>query len=280
MEIATYKKLANLAESAAYEAGQRVIEMQSDERRITSKGFRDMVTDADYLAQSIITSTIRRDYPEHGFLTEEADDSLPQSGPYIWVIDPVDGTTNYSRNQPNYSISIAAATVKSPSATTNDVQESSQIRPVAGVIYDPSHSEMFSAAAGSGAFLNNHPVQVSSVSSLSNAVVGLDWGRSYGQRERMLEMLGRLAHEVHTLRAVGSAAQSLAWVACGRMDVYINFSVGAWDSAAASVIIDEAGGSISNLLGRPWQITDAACVASNGKLQSSVLEIILNESRL
>ena len=279
MERPNYLKLASLAESAAYEAGQRVKEMQGAERKITSKGFRDIVTDADYLAQSIITSAIRKKYPDHGFITEEADGSLPQSGPFIWVIDPVDGTTNYSRNQPNYSLSIAAAEENSKFEAPSDDVDSNQFNLVVGVIYDPPHSEMFSAAANSGALLNNNSIQVSGVSSLSNAVIGLDWGRSHEQRDRMMAILGRLLHKVHTIRAVGSAAQALAWVACGRLDAYVNLSVGAWDCAAASVIISEAGGSIRNIRGRLWQLSDVTCIASSDKLLPSLLELILNNGQ-
>ena len=142
------------------------------------------------------------------------------------------------------------------------------------MIYDPVHSEMFTGAAGFGSTLNNDPIRESKISKLSDAVIGLDWGRSYEQRERLLELLGSLAHHVHTIRAVGSAAQALAWVACGRLDVYINLSIGPWDCAAGRVIINEAGGIVSNLGGRPWQISDPGCVASNGPLHENVLKVV------
>ena len=278
METPTYQELSRLAESAAYEAGQRVKELQGEIRTVNSKGFRDFVTDADYLSQAIITKIIREHFPAHGFLTEEADESLPQNGPIIWIIDPVDGTTNYSRNHPNYSISIAVATNNSPSGSVIDKEALKQLHLAAGVIYDPVHSEMFTGAAGFGSTLNNDPIRESKISKLSDAVIGLDWGRSYDQRERLLELLGSLAHQVHTIRAIGSAAQALAWVACGRLDVYINLSIGPWDCAAGRVIINEAGGVVSNLSGRPWQISDPGCVASNRSLQASVLEMVRNLS--
>jgi myo-inositol-1(or 4)-monophosphatase len=278
MQTPTHQELSRLAESAAFKAGQRVKELQSGTRTVNSKGFRDFVTDADFLSQAIITNIIREQYPTHGFLTEEADESLPKSGPIIWVIDPVDGTTNYSRNHPNYSISIAAAANKLSPGTVINKEGLKQLHPAAGVIYDPVHSEMFAGAAGFSAALNNKPIQVSNINKLSDAVIGLDWGRSYDQRERMIELLGRLAHQVHTIRAVGSAAQALAWVACGRLDVYINLSIGPWDCAAGTVIINEAGGRVSNLSGRSWQISDPGCVASNGSLQASILETVLDLS--
>jgi len=258
--------LKNLAESVALSAGKLVRQKWSEPREITEKGYRDVVTDADLASQALITSTIRAAFPDHGFLTEEDDSSLPEGGPVIWVIDPVDGTTNYSRQVPTYCVSIAAA-------VELDADENGfrRYQPIAGVIYDPARDELFSAAAGSPSLLNGRRITVSEVGDLSRAIVSMDWSRGHEKRQALLTAIGGFAHQAHTIRATGSAALSLAWVAAGRFDLYLNFGIGAWDVAAASVIIAQAGGALTDSAGKSWILGNASCVASNGLFHRSFL---------
>ena len=259
-------KFKDVAEHAAVKAGNLVRQQFSEPRQISQKGYRDVVTDADFASQAIITEIIRSSFPGHGFLTEEDDPSLPEGGPVIWVIDPVDGTTNYSRQIPTYCISIAAATKQG-----TDQSGWNDYRPVAGVIYDPMRDEMFSAAAGGSSTLNGKDVSVSKADNIGEAIVSLDWSRDYARRQTMLSALNRFAHEAHTIRATGSAALNLAWIAAGRLDVYFNFGIGPWDVAAAAVLIAEAGGTVTNPAGEPWSLNDASCVASNGLVHQAFL---------
>ncbi|UCG22935.1 MAG: inositol monophosphatase [Chloroflexota bacterium] len=252
-------ELKDLAEQAALQAGELLRRKWNEPRQIDSKGFRDVVTDADYASQAVITEMIKAKFPEHGFLTEEDDPSLPLGGPVIWVIDPVDGTTNYSRQIPTYCISIGAAAE----------QDSSHHRghdyvPVAGVIYDPMRDELFSADAGSRSTLNGRELTVSEVDDIGEAVICMDWSREFERRQAMLNAVDRFAQKARTMRATGSASLSLAWVAAGRIDVYFNYGVGPWDVAAAAVIISQAGGKITNPAGESWTLADPGCVASNG----------------
>lgn len=258
--------LKDVAEQAAMQAGNLVRQKFSEPRQISQKGYRDYVTDADFASQAIITEIIRDRFSEHGFLTEEDDPSLPESGPVIWVIDPVDGTTNYSRQIPTYCISIAAAIKQGADQTGRN-----DYRPVAGVIYDPMRDEMFSAAAGGSSTLNGQEVSVSKVDNIGEAIVSLDWSRDYARRQTMLSALNRFAHEAHTIRATGSASLSLAWIAAGRLDVYFNYGIGPWDVAAATVIITQAGGTVTNPAGEPWSLNDASCVASNGLIHQAFI---------
>jgi myo-inositol-1(or 4)-monophosphatase len=251
-------ELRDLAEQAALQAGELLRRKWDEPRQIDSKGYRDVVTDADYASQTIITELIKARFPEHGFLTEEDDPSLPEGGPVIWVIDPVDGTTNYSRQIPTYCISISAAAKQSSSES--DVR---RYVPVAGVIYDPMRDELFSADAGGPSTLNGRKLSVSKVNDIGEAVICMDWSRDFENRQAMLFAIDRFAQQARTIRATGSASLSLAWVAAGRIDVYFNYGVGPWDVAAAAVIISRAGGKVTNPAGETWSLADPGCVASN-----------------
>ncbi|HSG16302.1 MAG TPA: inositol monophosphatase family protein [Anaerolineae bacterium] len=256
----------NLAEQAALKAGELLRRKWNEPRQIDSKGYRDVVTDADYASQEIITELIRAKFPDHGFLTEEDDPSLPQAGPVIWVIDPVDGTTNYSRQIPTYCISISAAAQQASSENSEHYYV-----PVAGVIYDPMRDELFSAETGSRSTLNGHVISVSEVDDVGEAVICMDWSRDFEKRQAMLFAINRFAQQARTIRATGSASLSLAWVAAGRIDVYFNYGVGPWDVAAAAVIIAQAGGKVTNPAGKTWSLADPGCVASNEVIHLSFM---------
>ncbi len=268
-------ELVEVAEMAAYAAGNMAQEIFSQPRQIKTKGFRDIVTDADLAAQSTITDIILRNYPDHGFLTEEKDTSLPTTGPVIWIIDPIDGTTNYSRQIPVYSVSIAAA-AQLPPKSSGQVASIGEL--LSGVIYDPGRKELFSGGLGLGSRLKiqsgrfERVISVSACTNIGSAMAGHDWGRSYAPRSSMLSILERFIHSVHSVRAMGSAALALAWVAAGRLDIYYNSGIGPWDVAAAKVIINEAGGQVTNLDGSTWQPGDTGCIASNRLLHQAFLK--------
>ncbi len=258
--------LKEFAQSLALSAGELVRQKWHEPREISEKGYRDLVTDADLASQALITRTIRAEFPDHGFLTEEDDPSLPEDGPVIWVIDPIDGTSNYSRQAPTFCISIGAVTAQ-------DQNESGHKRflPVAGAIYDPMRDELFSAAVGGPSTLNGQPIAVSQVTNMNRAIISMDWSRDYERRERLLSVLQRVGHQAHTIRATGSASLTLAWIAAGRFDIYFNFGMTPWDVAAAAVIISQAGGAITNAAGQPWQLNDVTCIASNKRLHATFL---------
>jgi myo-inositol-1(or 4)-monophosphatase len=253
------------AEETALEAGELLVRKWAEPRQIRSKGFRDWVTDADLAAQELITDRILKRYPQHGFITEEEAPNLASSGEIVWIIDPLDGTSNYSRKHPIFCVSIAAA------ESTND----GTLRIAAGAIYDPIRKELFSAAEGLGSTINRQPISVSHTKSLDSTIIGLDWSRGRERRQAILRALGGTAHRVHTIRAIGSAALALAWVACGRIDVYFNVGISPWDVAAAAVIIQEAGGVVTDHTGGSWSVGDSSCIASNGTIHQAFLEASL-----
>lgn len=231
-----------LAEDAAKKAGALMMERLKQPLELKSKGFRDIVTAVDYEAQELITTMIRNAFPDHGFLTEEEDSTLPEEGPVRWVIDPIDGTSNYARHIPSFCTSIAAA-------VGDEI--------VVGVIYDPNLDELFSAVKGSGTTLNGLPVICRSSGEFGDAIIALDWSRAIEDRKRIFAALMNFGLDVRSLRGNGSAALALAWVAAGRFDGYVNFTLSPWDWAAASLMIQEAGGRFAQPNGDKVTLTES-----------------------
>lgn len=255
-------ELAELLEvgvKTAVAAGRLVREKWQQPRELRSKGFRDIVTDADIAAQKVITDGILGRFPDHGFITEEDDSTLPATGPIRWVIDPIDGTTNYSRQVPEFSVSIAA------------VAENQEV--LVGVIYDPMRGELFHGVRGQGAWLNEQRIFASQVATLADGLVAFDWSREAGRRQAVLSRLAQISPQVFTLRSIGTAALAQAWIAAGRLDGYFNFSLSAWDVAAGTLLIDEAGGLVSDNEGRPlrWWDTSNGILATNGRIHNALL---------
>lgn len=255
--------LLNTACQIAYETGQLIREKWNQPRTIKSKGFRDLVTDTDIAAQKLITDAIQRQFPDHGFLTEEDDSGLPTDGPVIWVIDPVDGTTNFSRSVPTFCVSIGA------------VSNAGEL--LAGVVYDPMRDELFAAARNQGAWLHNQsgkqPIFVSQVDAFENTLFALDWSRQPHLRQLALNVLVKMAPQVQDVRAVGAAALALSWLAAGRIEGYVNLQLSPWDLAAACLIIQEAGGQISQPDGQTWHHStqNSGVIASNGRIHPQLL---------
>lgn len=261
------KALLNLAKETAVSAGHLALEMWKRPLTVSEKGYRDLVTDADIAAQAHITQAILKAYPSHGFVTEEEDDTLPTSGEIIWIIDPIDGTTNYSRHQPQFCVSVAAA------RPLNGGYE-----PLVGVIYDPGRDELFWAAQGEGAWMNGRRLGVSNTSALEYAIIGLDLSDSKRLDWSSREIIVELSRKAHGVRLLGSAAIGMAWVAAGRFDAYFNISLKPWDVAASYLIVIEAGGNICNTLGDNiiWDKIDIDCVASNGQINKELIPFIKN----
>ncbi len=255
--------LAAAAETIIIAAGNLLQKKVEKPRELTHKGFRDIVTDADFASQRFITQELHRRFPGHGFITEEDDDQIPSSGEVIWIIDPIDGTSNFSRQIPNYSIAIAAG---------RPVNDDLQID--VGMIYDPVRQELFCAVRGQGARLNRVPIFASQTENPQESIFSLDWSHHVETRRETIDILGVVAHHVKTVRAVGSAALAIAWVAAGRLDGYMNIHLFPWDVAAAALIAAEAGGRVTNFYGEDWHFRQMDCLVSNGKLHDTYLNLI------
>ena len=246
-----------VAEAAARAAGRIAVDYRG-QVETKSKGLRNIVTEADFLCQAEIKRQIGAAFPDHRFLAEETDDTPGGAGELCWVIDPIDGTTNYSYGLPVFCTSIAL--------TYRDV-------PLAGVVYDPMRDEMYAAERGRGATLNGRPIRVSERTEMVDALVGLEWATDPPLRLETVRRLDPLATHCMTVRSPGAAALSLAYVAAGALDVYFNVKLSAWDVAAGCLLIEEAGGRVTNVRGGPWSIHGGNYLGTNGVFHERVLEL-------
>lgn len=258
--------MLDTAIAAARAAGEIIRDASPQVRQAHSKGFRDLVTGVDLAAQEAVLQVIRGRFPDHGFLGEE-NLSLALDSPYVWIVDPLDGTTNYVCGLPFYATSVALY---------------ERGLPLVGVIYDPLRDQLFGAQLGQGAFLLSagHPpqaLQVSNRASLQEALVNFDWSRQESSRAATLRRVNRLAHLVMSLRTMGSAALSMAYLAAGWLDVYYHPNLSPWDVAAAAVLVTEAGGWVSTLDGSPWRVDKRQCLMTNGHLHAQVWPLLRAE---
>ena len=220
------------------------------------------MTDADHAAEQCIIDYIRKEFPNHRFLAEERGQVERSPSPYLWVIDPLDGTTNFAHGYPAYCVSIGLEY---------------EGHCVLGVVFDPSRNELFTATHGGGARLNGQPIRVSSTSSLEKSL--LVTGFAYDIREAKrnnLDHFVKFALKAQGLRRTGSAALDLCYIAAGRFDGFWEVRLNPWDMAAGSVLVREAGGQLTNFSGHDLSIYGQELVASNGQIHQAMLAV-LNE---
>lgn len=215
------------------------------------------MTDADFAAHDQIRKILAAHFPSHTIRSEE-DKEIAKPGEWHWLVDPLDGTTNYSRQYPVVAVSIALQ--------RNNVLE-------VGVIYDPLREELYAAERGKGATLNGEPIWVSAVEKLSDAVIGAEFPRKPELRAKSLLYFARLADRAVTARVGGSAALSFAYVAAGRLDMYYHYTLSAWDVAAGILILEEAGGRVTDHAGKPVTVYSEQYLATNGRLHNAILEM-------
>jgi len=248
-----------VAMEAARVAGKILVERRTQTREIKFKGVRDIVTDADLAANRSIQARLRREFPSHAILSEE--DTQPTTrlsrAEFLWVIDPLDGTTNYARDFPLYAVSIALA---------------ERGRPLVGVVYDPLRDECFHAVRGEGAFLNGVPIRASQVSKLADAAIGFELPRDQDLREESLGWFASLVSRSTTGRIGGSAALSLCFVGAGRLDAYFHPSLSPWDVAAGILIAREAGARVTHLDGRAATLRGGGYLAASRKFFPTMLK--------
>jgi len=248
----------DVALEAARAAGQVILAARQRSVNVQSKGLRNYVTDVDLKAERAILDLLGRRCPEHDVLSEE---SLPdaRSSRYRWVIDPIDGTLNFSRGHPCFSVSVAL--------TLDD-------EPIVGVVYDPMREQVFAAEAGQGATLDGEPLHTSATTDMIEAVIGMDWTRDADSRARNAAMIGHLAQKCNVVRSSGSAALALGYIAAGWWDAYWHLGLQPWDAAAGALIVREAGGQVTDLAGRRWELESPSLLASNGRLHALLCDEI------
>jgi len=253
-------ELLSVAQDAAKAAGVVLLDYAKRGFHIERKNPINLVTDADHAAEQRAIDQIRRHYPDHRILAEERGADAHGSSPFRWIIDPLDGTTNFAHGFPVYAVSIG-------------VEYLDEL--LIGVVYDPTRNEMFTAEAGGGAFLNSRSLAVSNTDTLDTAL--LVTGFAYDIRENAnnnLDHFARFTLKAQGVRRTGSAALDLCYVAAGRLDGFWEVKLSPWDMAAGVVILREAGGRITDLHGNPHSINQPELVASNGRIHDDMLAVI------
>jgi myo-inositol-1(or 4)-monophosphatase len=253
------------ATSIAQDAGALLREGWGNVSQIEYKGEVDLVTQYDTRAESLIIEALQRNFGEHAIHTEEEGQIGNGSNPYRWLIDPLDGTTNYAHGFPVFSVSLAL---------THRTDEG-RYAPIVGVIYDPIGDECFTAVKGDGAHLNGRRIQSSDVPTLDEAL--LSTGFPYDRRTRPHNNTGHFAQFIRRsqgVRRAGSAALDLSYVACGRLEGHWEIDLHPWDVAAGILVVQEAGGRVSDFEGGPDYLSGERIVASNGHIHDQMLEVL------
>jgi myo-inositol-1(or 4)-monophosphatase len=259
----------NIAIKAARRAGQIINRASNDLDllKVASKSPNDYVTEVDRAAEAAIIETLQEAYPGYGILAEESGVFAAKSerdADFQWIIDPLDGTTNFIHGLPQYAISIALA--------KEGVVEQA-------VVFDPNRNELFTATKGAGAFLNERRIRVSRRTKLGEALIGTGFPyRMFDKIDLYLSIFKELAEKTAGQRRPGAASLDLAYVACGRYDGFWEFGLAPWDMAAGSLLISEAGGLVSDLRGEANYLDTGNIIAGTPKVFAPLLKII--EERL
>jgi myo-inositol-1(or 4)-monophosphatase len=251
--------ILNLGIEAAREAGKFLLGNFGKISKIESKGDRNLATNLDKEAEKIIVDKIKSKFPTHGILAEEGG-GFGVDKEYLWIIDPLDGTHNFIRNINIFGVSVGVV-------RKNEF--------VAGVIYMPLDDELYVGEKGNGAYKNNEKISVSSNSNLKECSISFDSSIRYSAKV-MLEVLGDLAKEVFNVRMLGSSARVLSYIAEGKLDFAVEFYDRPWDFAGGVAIIEEAGGKLTSLKGKPLTYKDIGYIASNSLTHDKVQKIILS----
>jgi len=250
----------NIAVKAARRAATIInrASTQIDLLPVQTKSPNDFVTEVDRAAEAAIIDVLRDAYPQHGILAEESGQT--GEGEYQWIIDPLDGTTNFIHGFPQYAISIALA--------RNGVLEQA-------VVFDPTRNELFTASKGTGAYLNERRIRVSKRIRLSESLIGTGFPfREFDHLDAYLAMFRDLTQRTAGIRRPGAAALDLAYVACGRLDGFWEMGLQPWDMAAGVLLIQEAGGLVSDLAGEADFMRSGNIVAGGPKVFGQLLPVI------
>jgi myo-inositol-1(or 4)-monophosphatase len=240
----------------AREAGALLMGYFQQHVKVEYKGDADLVTIADRKSEILIRERIRARWPGHDILGEEQ--GLVDTGSeYRWYVDPLDGTTNFAHGFPVFCVSLGLE---------------HKNRLVAGVVYDPTRDELFAAERGSGAYLNQQRIQVSNIANLSESLVATGFPSHKRHKNPNIHFYHQITLRTHGVRRAGSAALDLCCVASGRFDAFWEFNLNPWDTVAGVLIIEEAGGKVSDFKGGPFQLNSRETLASNGLLHPALLK--------
>lgn len=249
----------------ATEAGAAVLkQFFNGEFKISNKeGINNLVTEADHAAEKAIFEAIRQNFPDHYLLSEEAGEIIQESS-YKWIIDPIDGTVNFANGIPICAVSIG-------------LEKDGKI--IMGAVYNPILNEFFLAEKGKGATLNNESVSVSTKTEVATSCLVTGFPYSYlDSANGPLNVFERLIRKGIPVRRLGSAAIDLCWVAAGRFDGFYEHKLNAWDSAAGYLIVEEAGGKVTDLRGNKYDPYQPGIIATNGNIHDELVKWVNNEA--
>ncbi len=248
------------AEEAAQAAGSLIRDSWQQVKQIQYKSSIDLVTTIDHQSEELIVSILQKRFPNHSILAEEETNITGQKGEHRWIIDPVDGTTNFAHAYPHFCVSIA-------------LEYAGEI--ILGLVYDPIKEEKFSAVRGRGSFLNGGQIHTTKEAELGKALLAT--GFPYDRRQKVdfyLPFFKDFMLSCQGIRRNGSAALDLCYVACGRLDGFWEFGLSPWDTAAGSLMVQEAGGTMSDFSRNTFSVWKKEVLASNGWIHDSMLRIM------
>jgi len=249
----------------AREAGALLMGYFRRRVKIEYKGEADLVTEADRSSEALIIRRVREQFPTHAVLGEESGSVAARSASsagYRWYVDPLDGTTNFAHGFPVFSVSLGIERRNAQGKAER----------VAGVVYDPTRDELFSAELGRGAFLNGVKVNVSATANLKDSLVATGFPSQKRHKSPNIYFYHQLTLKTHGVRRAGSAALDLCCVACGRYEGFWEFNLNPWDTAAGVLIVQEAGGTVTDFAGGEFDISSRQVLATNGLIHSSMVQ--------
>ncbi len=245
------------AEEIAREAGGIISELAAQRIGFELKGAYDLVTAADRASEKRVVERLHECFPTHAIVAEEGS-GLEGSSEFRWYVDPLDGTTNFAHGFPVYNVSLG-------------LERAGEL--IAGVIYDPTRDEMFKAERGSGAFLNGQRIHVTKTSRIEDSLAATGFPSRKRHQNVNVHFFYQLAMSSHGVRRAGAAAIDLAYVACGRLDLFWEFNLNPWDMAAGALLVREAGGIVTDMHGAPLDLRGQHVLADNGNVHAETLEL-------
>lgn len=257
----TYRFLS-AAIAMCEEAGAIQMAHLAREHQVDLKGRGNLVTEVDRLAEKAILESIRSQFPDHAIVAEESGEH-GKGAEYVWYVDPLDGTTNYAHGFPIFAVSVGLVR---------------NGQPIVGVVFAPALRELFTATWGGGTWLNGRPVRVSTAPNLEQSLVATGFYPPVQDLHNVDEFVHMLQNS-QAVRRPGAASMDLAYVACGRFDGYWEYRLAPWDVAAGALLVTEAGGTVTNMDGSPFDLYGRAILATNGVVHAEMKEVLASTPR-
>ena len=252
---ASGRSALDVARALAEEAGRRARARFRQPQEVTVKGRGNLLTETDLEIERFIQQALAEEFPDHNVLSEETAAGTSTDG-YVWVVDPLDGTKNFVSGIPIWCVNIALCL---------------DGEPLVAATHDPNHNETFSAQRGAGAELGGHPIRASSKSTVLESLLGIDIGYDDKRGRRLLHLALKLFPGMQALRIPGSAALGLAYAACGRYDLFLHRHLYPWDIAAGILLVQEAGGAITDHRGAPIAVASQSAIAGSARAHADFL---------